>query len=153
MLRKICGVFFMAALLFIMVGCALGSEAGEVKEAAEEVYEYAQVDEPVDVPIQQEDFVITFSTVEWRGEVLEMGWRAERNPNALFIKSITPFFGDAGNVYVIRMNLDTVILDINGEEIAHTDIPVGSIVELTSSSAVFPMKPAIGGASLIQVVE
>ena len=153
MLRKICGVFFVTALLFLMVGCTSDSEVEVAEEATEDVYEYAQGEESVDMSIQQEDFVITFSTVEWRGEVLEMRLRAERGPNALLIRSITPFHGDAGDVYVIRMNPDTVILDINGEEIAYTDITVGSIVELISSSGVFLTKPAIGGASLIQVVE
>jgi len=123
------------------------------EESAEEVYEYVQDDEPIDVSIQNEDFVVTLPNVEWRGEVLEMGLRAEREPNALLIRSITPFYGHAGDIYVIRRNPDTVILDINGKEIAHTDIPVGAIVELTSSSAVFLTKPAIGGASLIQIVE
>jgi len=157
MAKRACVLFIVLALFLAMTGCSYNySEQvlpGSIEDA---INEPVQTSEPLDyeAATPEDAFVVTFTEIEWRGEVLPMGWRAEREPNALFIKSLTPFWGDdVGQNFIMRTGHDTVFLDADGMEITLGDIPVGSIVDLVSSSALFLMNPPIGGASFVQIVE
>jgi len=145
------------ALFLAMTGCSYSYSEQVLPDPIEDaIDEPVQTSEPLDyeAATPEDAFVVTFGEVKWRGRVLSMGVRAGIEPNALFIKSLTPFWGDdVGQNFVMRTGHDTVFLDADGAEITLGDIPVGAIVDLVSSSALFMSKPPIGGASFVQIVE
>jgi len=157
MAKRACVLFIALALFLVMIiGCNYNYSEQILPDALESAtdgyIESITLDYETTTP--EDAFVVTFTKIEWRGEVLPMGVRAEREPNALFIKSLTPFWGDdVGQNFIMRTGHDTVFLGANGAEITLDDIPVGAIVDLVSSSALFLMKPPIGGASFVQIVE
>jgi len=114
----------------------------------EELIEYHQITEP------ETNFEITFDIVTFRAEVLEMDSpRAERNPHALLVQSMTPFVGDVGERYIVRINTHTMVIDVCGTYISYADILPGTIVDITTTATAFLMRPAITGADVIRVVE
>ena len=101
---------------------------------------------------------LTPDVLTFRAEVLASNaydydyWRSDA---LLLVYSITPVgVHSIGSRYFISQNDSIILLDMCGEPISHSDVPLGAIVEVTYYALVLESKPAVVPHAIsVQIVD